>query len=136
MHFRSDYEHDGLAATRHLVMTSHHSSPYMSPQLMQLTNTLMNRGGGRSKKQVCRDGHNDDTILPEGEVVFRAVSPHGHVYWEIDPKRQHEYNMPVAAAAAAAATASASDEDERNLQSQTTSSSDMSSRQSSSRYGL
>ena len=21
------------------------------------------------------------------EVVFRAVSPHGHVYWEIDPSR-------------------------------------------------
>jgi hypothetical protein len=25
-----------------------------------------------------------------GEVVFRAVSPHGHVYWEIDPKRPNK----------------------------------------------
>ncbi len=24
------------------------------------------------------------------EVVFRAVSPHGHVYWEIDPKRPNK----------------------------------------------
>ena len=100
----------------------------MSPQLMQLTNTL------RSKKKVCQGGHNncgghnDDTMLPEKEVVFRAVSPHGHVYWEIDPKR----DLTNAAAAGPIAT---SDDDERNMPSQTTSSSDMSSsRQSSSRY--
>jgi hypothetical protein len=122
---------DGLEATKHL-----RDSVYMSPHLIQLTNTL------RSKKKVCLGGHsgpcnhnhiqqhptadavNDDTMLPESEVVFRAVSPHGHVYWEIDPKR--DFVMTANAA---------SDEDERNLQSQTTSSSDMSSsRQSSSRY--
>ena len=97
----------------------------MSPQLMQLTNTL------RSKKKVCQGGHNncggqnDDTMLPEKEVVFRAVSPHGHVYWEIDPKRDLTNAGPIAT----------SDDDERNMPSQTTSSSDMSSsRQSSSRY--
>ena len=98
----------------------------MSPQLMQLTNTL------RNKKKVCQGGHNncggqnDDTMLPEKEVVFRAVSPHGHVYWEIDPKRDLT-NI--------AGPITTSDDDERNMPSQTTSSSDMSSsRQSSSRY--
>ena len=103
----------------------------MSPQLMQLTNTL------RNKKKVCQGGHNncgqnDDTMLPEKEVVFRAVSPHGHVYWEIDPKRDL---AGIAAAAAAGGPFTTSDDDERNMPSQTTSSSDMSSsRQSSSRY--
>ena len=77
-------------------------------QLAHLTNTL--------KKKKCVGGHpgpchhparttppttdssvrSDNTTLPEtedtemlppSEVVFRAVSPHGHVYWEIDPKR-------------------------------------------------
>ncbi|XP_040579286.1 latrophilin Cirl [Lepeophtheirus salmonis] len=72
---------------------------YMSPQLSQLTNTL------KAKKKHCNSDHfhhpsetqihcesmkNDDTILPEKEVVFRAVSPHGHVYWEIDPKKEEE----------------------------------------------
>ena len=104
----------------------------MSPQLMQLTNTL------RNKKKVCQGGHNncgqnDDTMLPEKEVVFRAVSPHGHVYWEIDPKR--DLAGIAASAAAAGGTFTTSDDDERNMPSQTTSSSDMSSsRQSSSRY--
>ena len=37
-----------------------------------------------NQPQVCK---NDSTMLPESEVVFRAVSPHGHVYWEIDPTR-------------------------------------------------
>ncbi|XP_059091088.1 latrophilin Cirl-like isoform X2 [Tigriopus californicus] len=110
---------DGMEATKHLRDTV-----YMSPQLVNLTNTL------RSKKR-CQAGHcqqqsphhhhpqhhlqgvNDDSMLPESEVIFRAVSPHGHVYWEIDPKRDH------------------SDEDQPQL----SSNSDMSSsRQSSSRY--
>merc|ERR1711936_808092 len=30
-------------------------------------------------------------LLPSSaDVVFRAVSPHGHVYWEIDPKRANK----------------------------------------------
>ena len=33
----------------------------------------------------------DTELLPgSAEVVFRAVSPHGHVYWEIDPKRPNK----------------------------------------------
>ena len=63
--------------------------------------------------------------------MYRAVSPHGHVYWEIDPKR----DLASIAAAAAGGPLATSDDDERNMPSQTTSSSDMSSsRQSSSRY--
>ena len=30
------------------------------------------------------------TSLMSQDVVFRAVSPHGHVYWEIDPKRPNK----------------------------------------------
>ena len=30
---------------------------------------------------------NDVESNNHDEVVFRAVSPHGHVYWEIDPSR-------------------------------------------------
>ena len=98
-------ESDGMLATQYL-----RDSVYMNPKLMQLTNTL------RRGKKVCQGGHspderignslaqsiivtesntdpspqphmNDSTMLPESEVVFRAVSPHGHVYWEIDPTR-------------------------------------------------
>ena len=39
----------------------------MSPQLLNLTQTLKRSAGGQE------------------EVIYRAVSPHGHVYWEIDP---------------------------------------------------
>ena len=78
--------HDGLAATLHL-----RDSVYMSPQLAKLTSTL------RNKKKSCQSPHPADAngcpapvMDPASaeEVVFRAVSPHGHVYWEIDPSRQ------------------------------------------------
>merc|ERR1719414_1598493 len=39
------------------------------------------------------DNDTDTEILPHStaqDVVFRAVSPHGHVYWEIDPKRANK----------------------------------------------
>lgn len=69
--------HDGLAATLHL-----RDSVYMSPQLVNLTNTL------RSKKKICQGSHSDNNQQRRSseDVVFRAVSPHGHVYWEIEPK--------------------------------------------------
>ena len=36
----------------------------------------------------CEDGNlNFPATTNNDEVVFRAVSPHGHVYWEIDPSR-------------------------------------------------
>lgn len=86
----------------------------MSPQLSQLTNTL-------KKKKNCLGGHpgpchhkgntttdssvrsdsvaggepdTDTEMIPNSaDVVFRAVSPHGHVYWEIDPKRPGKLMM-------------------------------------------
>lgn len=79
-YYANNYEedlHDGLAATLHL-----RDSVYMSPQLLKLTNTL------RSKKKVCQGAHPGNQQQQDSEeVVFRAVSPHGHVYWEIDPSR-------------------------------------------------
>ena len=84
-HYYGEDLHDGLAATLHL-----RDSVYMSPQLVRLTNTL------RSKKKVCQGPHPDQQNncnavttkeSSHDEVVFRAVSPHGHVYWEIDPSR-------------------------------------------------
>jgi len=81
----------------------------MSPQLSLLTNTL--------RKKRCLGGHpgpchhnsphhsdasqHSDSLTPppttetellpgSADVVFRAVSPHGHVYWEIDPKRANK----------------------------------------------
>merc|ERR1719270_1248442 len=61
----------------------------MSPQLVKLTNTL------RSKKKMCQGSHPDqDQTCPDtSEVVFRAVSPHGHVYWEIEPKNMGHHNV-------------------------------------------
>ena len=36
----------------------------------------------------CENGNlNFPATSNHDEVVFRAVSPHGHVYWEIDPSR-------------------------------------------------
>ena len=47
----------------------------MSPQLMNLTNTLRRSGLGAETPN-----HHED-------VIYRSVSPHGHVYWEIDPNQ-------------------------------------------------
>lgn len=46
----------------------------ISPQLMNLTNTLRRNQG------------------PE-DVIYRSVSPHGHVYWEIDPNQIYNNNQ-------------------------------------------
>ena len=81
----------------------------MSPQLTHLTNTLKKKkclGGHpgpchhrnqgtattdssvRSDSVMTQEQETDTEMIPSSaEVVFRAVSPHGHVYWEIDPKR-------------------------------------------------
>ena len=80
---------DGMLATQHLRDTV-----YMSSQLANLTNTL--RGSTNKKKMVCQGGHaagpcQHEELPPQqqqdDDFVFRAVSPHGHVYWEIDPTR-------------------------------------------------
>jgi hypothetical protein len=92
--------------------TSQTASPTlagMSPQLSHLTNTLKKKknclgghpgpchhrgsNGGTTDSSVRSDSaaggdvETETEMLPPSEVVFRAVSPHGHVYWEIDPKR-------------------------------------------------
>ena len=46
------------------------SNNAVSPQLMSLTQSLRRPHQGQGQLE---------------EVVYRAVSPHGHVYWEIDP---------------------------------------------------
>ena len=52
----------------------------MSPQLMNLTNTLR-----RNPPAQVHTIHSENVMAQNGDVVYRAVSPHGHVYWEIDP---------------------------------------------------
>jgi len=92
----------------------------MNPQLAQLTNTLKKKktcnGGhpGPCHHTMARtfpeaipemSSHSDHVtqnvntleteLIPESsDVVFRAVSPHGHVYWEIDPKRPDKLARP------------------------------------------
>lgn len=51
----------------------------MSPHLMNLTNTL------RRTPQLPNNSENN-------EVIYRSVSPHGHVYWEIDPSQVYGTN--------------------------------------------
>ena len=58
---------------------SNNNMPF-NPQLTTLTNTLRGRSGN-DNIQVDQDF----SQATNGEVVYRAVSPHGHVYWEIDP---------------------------------------------------
>merc|ERR1719480_116620 len=93
------------------VPVNHIYQVAMSPQLSQLTNTLRkkkclgghpgpchhNRGNNHMNSDSSQrsdsltpqgDNETDTEIIPNSsDVVFRAVSPHGHVYWEIDPKR-------------------------------------------------
>merc|ERR1719367_1179427 len=45
----------------------------MQPKLLGLTNSLK---GGTQQRHFQQQ---------QDEYVYRAVSPHGHVYWEIDP---------------------------------------------------
>ena len=75
----------------------------MNPQLAKLTATLRKKvkcdlghpGPCRQacferaaqQQQVLPGVHHPRSVNPE-EVVFRAVSPHGHVYWEINPGEQ------------------------------------------------
>lgn len=100
------------------VPVNHIYQVAMSPHLSQLTNTLRKKkclGGhpgpchhNRSNNPVNSDSsQRSDSLTPQGDnetdteiipnssdVVFRAVSPHGHVYWEIDPKRPNKLAQP------------------------------------------
>lgn len=53
-------------------------SQLMSPQLMNLTNTLRRP--------------NEPQTASNSDVIYRSVSPHGHVYWEIDPAHVYGSN--------------------------------------------
>merc|ERR1719384_1485884 len=66
----------------------------MNPQLAKLTATLRKKqmtepsarpGAGGCMLQGGR-------MVDPSDVVFRAVSPHGHVYWEINPKQGHHHH--------------------------------------------
>ena len=76
----------------------------MNPQLAKLTATLRKKvkcdlghpgpcrqacfeRAAAQQQQVLPGVHHPRSVNPE-EVVFRAVSPHGHVYWEINPGEQ------------------------------------------------
>jgi hypothetical protein len=68
-------------------------SQLMSPHLMNLTTTL--RRGPAQQQTLPSVFHTEGmtTSTPSGdEVVYRAVSPHGHVYWEIDPAQVYGTN--------------------------------------------
>ena len=74
----------------------------LNPQLARLTATLRKKRCELGHPGPCRQtcGLNESTALQmsdravggsgrlvnPNDVVFRAVSPHGHVYWEINPK--------------------------------------------------
>lgn len=61
----------------------------MSPQLMSLTSTLR-RGTNQHPSVISTE--DTPTSTSNSEVVYRAVSPHGHVYWEIDPSQVYGTN--------------------------------------------
>merc|ERR1719510_2181577 len=65
---------------RQLLTPQSNNNMSFNPQLTTLTNTLRGRSGN-DNIQVDQDF----SQATNGEVVYRAVSPHGHVYWEIDP---------------------------------------------------
>ena len=67
-----------------------HSGP-CTGQHSRMNTPLQSDSSCRSDSLTPLGQDTDTELLPvtsaANEVVFRAVSPHGHVYWEIDPKR-------------------------------------------------
>ena len=76
-------------------LTNNHQN-LMSPQLMNLTNTLRTSSRNTnptSQQQILPPSTIHTENVPQNsEVVYRAVSPHGHVYWEIDPNNMYGTN--------------------------------------------
>ena len=74
---------------RQLLNPQMNNNLLMNPQLNTLTNTL--RGGNAMPISDSANSNiqvdQDFSQATNGEVVYRAVSPHGHVYWEIDPNQ-------------------------------------------------
>lgn len=79
----------------------------MNPQLARLTATLrkkrceLNHPGPCRQTCLLQDGHHGNiqqligSPLNPNDVVFRTVSPHGHIYCEINPKKepQQQFNQ-------------------------------------------
>ena len=71
----------------------------MNPQLAKLTATLRKTKPGKCElghpgpcRQACLERQQAAALQPRAvnpeEVMVRAVSPHGHVYWEINPSEE------------------------------------------------
>lgn len=82
---------NGTSSRPHITL-----NPY-STQLVDNINMMM--GQHQQQQTASKSNNAKDRPLPTTgdmeEVVYRAVSPHGHVYWEIDPASTQGYNMLV-----------------------------------------
>ena len=86
---------------RQILNPGANNNVMFNPQLATLTNTL--RGNqmpiyesGNGNIQVDQDF----SQATNGEVVYRAVSPHGHVYWEIDPNQVYAATLAASSSTA------------------------------------
>ena len=59
----------------------------MTPQLMHLTNTLRQQAARNPENQLPQTSTPSSGQNSGDNVIYRSVSPHGHVYWEIDPNQ-------------------------------------------------
>ena len=90
----------------------------MNPQLARLTATLRKKqrgeegvAAGRSGVELVHSPAHPTCPINPTEVVFRSISPHGHVYWEINPAGKPGPGPgPSRGAAARPGPASSSDE--------------------------
>jgi len=64
----------------------------MTPQLMHLTNTLRRAGGVQELPQTSTPSSLHHGQNSGDSVIYRSVSPHGHVYWEIDANQVYGTN--------------------------------------------
>ena len=75
----------------------------INPQLARLTATLRKKrcdlGHPGPCRKTCNIPDSSLQMIDRGsmvnpkDVVFRAVSPHGHVYWEINPTKDQQQNI-------------------------------------------
>ena len=66
------------------------NNPMMTPQLMHLTNTLRRGTPQDLTTQTPSSGQNQQ--LSGDNVIYRSVSPHGHIYWDIDTNQVYGTN--------------------------------------------
>jgi len=63
----------------------------MTPQLMHLTNTLRRGTPQDLTTQTPSCGQNQQQLSGDN-VIYRSVSPHGHIYWDIDTNQVYGTN--------------------------------------------